>query len=119
MDFNGVFTALRAGIYRVRPTVFSCKCFLSKDHQVSVSLQIQVEPATETNIWIQHNSQNVQESLVHASNDMSSFGHKIDNTGRNVVLELAEGETVSLFTDDEGTNLGILVPFCVSSVELI
>jgi len=102
MDFNGVFTAMRAGIY-----------------QVSVSLQMQVEPATETNIWIQHNGQSVPESLVHATNDMSSFGHKIDNTGKMVVLELAEGATVSLFTDNEDTNLGILVPFCVSSLDLL
>merc|ERR1719339_414133 len=102
MDFDGVFTAIRAGIY-----------------QVSVSLQMQVEPATETNIWVQHNGQNVPESLVHATNDMSSFGHKIDNTGRTVVLELDEGATVSLFTDNEDTNLGILVPFCVSSVNLV
>merc|ERR1711970_448579 len=102
MDFNGVFTAMRAGIY-----------------QVSVSLQMQVEPATETNIWVQHNGQSVPESLVHATNDMSSFGHKIDNTGKTLVLELAEGATVSLFTDNEDTNLGILVPFCVSSVDLL
>jgi len=102
MDFDGVFTAIRAGIY-----------------QVSASLQMQVEPATETNIWVQHNGQNVPESLIHATNDMSSFGHKIDNTGRTVVLELDEGATVSLFTDNEDTNLGILVPFCVSSVNLV
>jgi len=102
MDFNGVFTAMRAGIY-----------------QVSVSLQMQVDPATDTNIWVQHNGQNVPESLVHATNDMSSFGHKIDNTGKTLVLELAEGSTVSLFTDNEDTNLGILVPFCVSSVDLV
>ena len=89
------------------------------DCQVSVSLQMQVEPATETNIWVQHNGQSVPESLVHATNDMSSFGHKIDNTGKTLVLELAEGATVSLFTDNEDTNLGILVPFCVSSVDLV
>ena len=89
------------------------------DHQVSASLQMQVEPATDTTIWVQHNGQNVPESLVHATNDMSSFGHKIDNTGKTIVLELAEGATVSLFTDNEDTNLGILVPFCVSSVNLV
>ena len=87
--------------------------------QVSVSLQMQVEPATEINLWVQHNGQSVPESLVHATNDMSSFGHKIDNTGKTLVLELAEGATVSLFTDNEDTNLGILVPFCVSSVDLL
>lgn len=87
--------------------------------KVSVSLQMQVDPATDTNIWVQHNGQNVPESLVHATNDMSSFGHKIDNTGKTLVLELAEGSTVSLFTDNEDTNLGILVPFCVSSVDLV
>ena len=87
--------------------------------QVSVSLQMQVEPATEINLWVQHNGQSVPESLVHATNDMSSFGHKIDNTGKTLVLELAEGATVSLFTDNEDTNLGILVPFCVSSVDLV
>ena len=92
---------------------------LTFDCQVSVSLQMQVEPATETNIWVQHNGQSVPESLVHATNDMSSFGHKIDNTGKTIVLELAEGATVSLFTDNEDTNLGILVPFCVSSVNLV
>ena len=84
-----------------------------------MSLQMQVDPATETNIWVQLDGQNVPESLVHATNDMSSFGHKIDNTGRTVVLELDEGATVSLFTDNEDTNLGILVPFCVSSVNLV
>merc|ERR1712130_1018576 len=102
MDFNGVFTAMRAGIY-----------------QVSVSLQIQVDPATETNIWFQLDGQNVPESLVHATNDMSSFGFKIDNTGRSVVLELSEGSTVSIFIDNEDTNLGIQIPFCVSSVDLV
>ena len=89
------------------------------DHQVSVSLQIQVDPATETNIWVQLDGQNVPESLVHATNDMSSFGFKIDNTGRSVVLELSEGSTVSIFTDNEDTNLGIQIPFCVSSVDLV
>ena len=78
---------------------------------------MQVDPATETNIWVQHNGQSVPESLVHATNDMSSFGYKIDNTGKTLVLELTEGATVSLFTED--TNLGILVPFCVSSVDLV
>ena len=93
--------------------------FFTFDRQVSMSLQMQVDPATETNIWVQLDGQNVPESLVHATNDMSSFGHKIDNTGRSVVLELAEGSTVSIFTDNEDTNLGILVPFCVSSVDLV
>ena len=118
MDFNGVFTAMRAGIYQVDPLFFKHMHF-TFNCQVSMSLQMQVEPAIETNIWVEHNGQSVPESIVHATNDMSSFGHKIDNTGKSVVLELAEGDTLSLFTDNEDTNLGILVPFCVSSVELI
>merc|ERR1719204_2928002 len=67
--------------------------------------KMQVDPGTETNVWVQHNGQKVPESVVHATNDQSSFGHKIDNTGTTHVLELVGGSTISLFTDNEDANL--------------
>jgi len=101
MDANGVFNAKRAGVY-----------------QVTVSLQAKVDPGATINLWVRHNSNNLEESKIQAYNDINSFGYKIDNTGRTIILDLAEGDNVKLFTDSPDANLGILVPFCVSSVKI-
>ena len=85
---------------------------------MTVSLQAKVDPGATINLWVRHNSNNLEESKIQAYNDINSFGYKIDNTGRTIILDLAEGDNVKLFTDSPDANLGILVPFCVSSVQI-
>ena len=78
---------------------------------------MKIAPGNDASLWIRVSGVNMEETKIHAINDFSSFSDKTDSTGRSLVLDLAQGENVSLFTDDPQVDLG-KIPFCVSSVQI-
>jgi hypothetical protein len=79
---------------------------------------MQVEPGATVNVWVNHNGTNMVESRIQSENSVAGFSYKIDNTGRSITVELAQGDSITLFTDTSNSYLGIQVPFCVSSVKI-
>jgi len=99
MDGNGIFTAGLAGTY-----------------QVSVSLQLETMPAQSVNVWVKH-GEIIEETKIHAETNTLNSKSKTDITGRSIILELGQGDEVSLAVDDSNIPLGN-APFCVSSVKI-
>ena len=79
-----------------------------------MSLEIEVQPGDEVNLWVRKGESAIGVSLLHSRAEMDEGR---DNTSKEVVLSLAAGERLSVYMDTRDSGVKYM-SFCVASVEL-
>lgn len=113
LDKAGVFTAKTPGLYQASEDLGSMLTF----PQVTVSVQVELQPGDRLDLWVKHNTLNMEGGAFHFENDKTAFGPTTDNAALSLMVNLKVGEKVSLHADRTAFPMGA-VPFCVSSVDI-
>jgi hypothetical protein len=88
-------------------------------YMISASLEMMLRPGQEHKIWIQHNNDNVNDTLISSKTNKYSYQSN-DNGSKDIVLALEENDEVSLFheTNEDQDGLSNVI-FCVRSVKVV